>query len=253
MMKEMLNKILLGDCYELIKSISDNSVDLVIIDPPYLFQQGGLGVFKDRHKRYMDAIEEKKLDKNFDLSILDELCRVMKKINIYIWCNKIQIHQYLDYFENKNCSFEIIIWEKTNPVPTINNTYVNDKEYCLMFREKGKTELYGDYFTRRTVYRTKCNVEDKKEFFHPTIKPLSIIKNLIINSSKENDIILDCFCGSGTVCVGAKELNRKFIGMEIDEEYHKIAVNRINGISANGQMGFLFNDKGEIMQGSCDL
>lgn len=236
--KDILNTITLGDSYKLIKNIPDKSIDLVIIDPPYFFQQGGLGIFKDRKTRYMDAIEDKKLNNNFNLSILDELCRVMKAIYIYIWCNKAQIHQYLDYFENKNCSNEFIIWEKTNPVPTINGTYVNDKEYCLLFREYGKTQLYGDYSTRRTVYRTKCNKVDKDKFKHPTIKPLEIIRNLIINSSNKGDIVLDCFSGSGTTCVAAKELGRQFIGIEIDPEYHKISLDRLNGILANGQISF---------------
>lgn len=236
--EDMINKITFGDSYKLIKDIPDESIDLVIIDPPYYFQKGGLGIFKDRHTRYMDAIEEKNLNDNYDLSIIDELCRVMKAINIYIWCNKIQIHQYLNYFEHKNCSNEFIIWEKTNPVPTINNTYVNDKEYCLYFREYGKTKLYGDYETRRTIYRTKCNKTDKDKYKHPTIKPLKIIKNLIINSSKQGDIVLDCFSGSGTTCVAAKELNRRFIGIEIDKQYYEISVDRLNGVLANGQISF---------------
>lgn len=83
--KDMLNTITLGDSYKLIKNIPDKSIDLVIIDPPYFFQQGGLGIFKDRKTRYMDAIEDKKLNNNFNLSILDELCRVMKAIYIYIF------------------------------------------------------------------------------------------------------------------------------------------------------------------------
>lgn len=123
-------------------------------------------------------------------------------------------------------------------MPTINGTYVNDKEYCLLFREYGKTQLYGDYSTRRTVYRTKCNKVDKDKFKHPTIKPLEIIRNLIINSSNKGDIVLDCFSGSGTTCVAAKELGRQFIGIEIDPEYHKISLDRLNGILANGQISF---------------
>lgn len=236
--EDMINKITLGDSYKLIKDIPDKSIDLVIIDPPYYFQGGGLGMFKDRHTRYMDAIKEKNLNTNYDLTILDELCRIMKAINIYIWCNKMQIHQYLNYFEDKNCSNEFIIWEKTNPVPTINNKYVNDKEYCLYFRENGKTKLYGNYETRRTIYRTKCNKTDKDKYKHPTIKPLKIIKNLIINSSKKGDIVLDCFSGSGTTCVAAKELNRRYIGIEIDKQYYEISVDRLNGMLADGQISF---------------
>lgn len=236
--EDMINTITLGDSYELIKKIPNNSIDLVIIDPPYYFQSGGLGIFRDRHSRFLDEIEDKKLNNNFDLSILGELCRVMKVINIYIWCNKAQIHQYLDYFENKNCSNEFIIWEKINPIPLINNTYVNDKEYCLLFRELGKTKLHGDYSTRKTVYKTSCNKSDKDKFKHPTIKPINIIKNLIINSSNEGDLILDCFSGSGTTCVAAKELNRQFVGIEIDPKYHKISLDRLNGVLANGQISF---------------
>ena len=51
-------------------------------------------------------------------------------------------------------------------------------------------------------------------------------------------MILDCFSGSGTTCVAAKELNRRFIGIEIDPEYHKISLDRLNGILANGQISF---------------
>ena len=137
-------------------------------------------------------------------------------------------------------------WHKSNPTPTMNNTYANDTEYLIMAREKG-TKLYGDYDSKRKYWITTTNKNDKELFNHPTIKPLDIIKTLITNSTKENDIVLDCFCGSGTTCVAAKETNRKYIGMEIDKEYWKIANNRINGIEASGQMTIMFDDKGEII------
>lgn len=82
------------------------------------------------------------------------------------------------------------------------------------------------------------NKKDKEKYGHPTIKPLSIIKNLIRNSSNEGDIVLDCFSGSGTTCAAAKELNRKFVGIEINPDYHKISLDRIEGILANGQLSF---------------
>lgn len=82
------------------------------------------------------------------------------------------------------------------------------------------------------------NDETLKEFyFHPTIKPLNIIKNFIINSSEEGEIIADFFTGSGTTCVAAKELNRQYIGIEISEKWAKIAENRLSGIDARGQIG----------------
>ena len=175
-----------------------------------------------------------------DYDILNELIRIMKKINIYIWCNKKQLLQYLNFFDEYNCMFECIIWNKYNCIPLTCNTYLPDKEYCLYFKEKGIT-LNNTYETSKTIYSIPINVADKKVYKHPTIKPLEIVKNTILNSSKENDIVLDCFAGSGTTCVAAKETGRRYIGMEIDPEYHKIAVNRINGITANGQTS-IFTD-----------
>lgn len=237
--KDMLNTITLGDSYKLIKNIPDRSIDLVIIDPPYNFCTEGkhTGLFKERKTRYHDEIENKGLNGNIDLSILEELDRIMKKINIYIWCNKEQIYQYMEHYLTKRCKFEIIIWNKNNPIPTVNNKYLSDKEYCLYFKEGGVI-LNGTVETKKTVYRSNLNVKDKENYKHPTIKPLSIIKNFIINSSDKGDIVLDCFSGSGTTCVAAKKLGRQFIGIEIDPEYHKISLDRLKGILANGQISF---------------
>ena len=73
---------------------------------------------------------------------------------------------------------------------------------------------------------------------HPTQKPIELLKRIIPLVTAENDIVLDCFSGSGTTCVAAKELGRRFIGIEIDPEYHKISLDRLNGILANGQISF---------------
>jgi len=237
-----LNKIHLGDSYELIKKIPDGIVDLVIIDPPYEIIGGGCmtGLFKDRGKRHFNAIENKNLTKGFEDEILIELVRVMKKTNIYIWCNKNQVHQLLNFFDNGERLFEITFWHKTNPIPFLNNNWLNDKEYCLHFRDKG-VPLYGNYETKKTVFVQSANIDDKFLYEHPTIKPLERIKHFIFNSSNENDIVLDCFSGSGTTCVAAKELGRQFIGIELDEEYHKISVDRLNGVTSNGQTS-IFTD-----------
>ena len=117
----------------------------------------------------------------------------------------------------------------------MNNTYANDTEYCIFAREKG-VELYGNYETKRKYYITSLNVNDKDKFEHPTIKPMHIIKNLIINSSNENDIVLDCFAGSGTTLVASKDLGRHYLGFEIDKKWYDIAKNRLNKVDANGQM-----------------
>ena len=249
--EDMLNTITLGDSYELIKNIPDNSVDLVVIDPPYEFTSftGGSDLGKRKYvKEYKKvyghganqginkiAEEINNISNGFDFTILEELERVMKQTNIYIWCSKMQVGKIIKYYEDKKCNIDILCWHKDDPIPMCGNSYLSDTEYCIFAREE-KVPLFGEVNTKRKFYVSHCNREDKKKYKHPTIKPIKIIKNLITNSSDKGDIVLDCFSGSGTTCVAAKELDRQFIGIEIDPEYHRISLDRLNGVLANGQI-----------------
>lgn len=217
------NEIYNMDCMEGLKLLDDNSVDLVIIDPPYLLD---LNKVKNTSKLNSYANELLNLKDGFDMKVLDLLVQKMKKINIYIYCSKRQIKQLLEYFSNKNCNFEVLTWHKQNPSPLTNNIYLPDTEYIIFARERG-VKLYGNYHTKHKYYISGVNQADKKKYGHPTIKPLPLIKNHIINSSKEGDLILDCYCGSGTTLVGAIEKNRNFIGFEIDKKYYEIAKRRV--------------------------
>ena len=233
-----LNKIHFGDCYELIKLIPDKSVDLIVTDPPYQIDNtkaGGKSELSRSIQGMNDELERNELGEGIDFSILDEFVRVMKKINCYIWCNHKQIPDYLDFFvKEQGCSFDILIWNKTNALPLFNNKYLTDKEYCLYFRKGGYCNP-SNYEDAKTVFYEPINIKDKQHYRHPTIKPLKVIRALIRNSSREQDVILDPFIGSGTTAVAAQETGRQFIGMELNEKYHKIAVDRVEGFLANGQ------------------
>ena len=214
------------DCMNVLSRLEDKSIDLVIIDPPYSIATGGSGgSFGTGKRSYHKSIQE--LGYGIKNCALEELCRVMKKINIYIWCNKEQLKQYMDFFIEKGCKPELLTWHKTNPVPTCNNKYLSDTEYLLFFREKG-VKLFGSYATKKKYYISPTNKKDKDRYGHPTIKPVSILKNLVLNSSNEGDIVLDCFMGSGSTGVACLETNRRFIGVEIEKEYFSIANERIN-------------------------
>lgn len=242
-----LNNIYNGDCYELIKKVDDKSVDLIVTDPPYDIQGiHGSGILKPRNiegvTSFHKEIESTNLHKGIDLTILDEFVRVMKKVNIYIWCNREQILEYINYFVNvKKCNWEVLIWAKEDPIPFCGTHYLVDKEYCLYFWETG-ANVYIPFERGKTVYFSRKNIKDKKDYKHPTIKPLEIIKTLILNSSKEGEVVLDTFLGSGTTCVAAKELNRQFLGFELNETYFQIAQDRLNGITQSGQMSLLDTD-----------
>ena len=217
------NEIYNIDCMEGLKLIDDNSIDLVIIDPPYLLNINNVKNLSKMNKYANDLLN---LKDGFDLKVLDLLIQKMKKINIYIYCSKRQVKDLLNYFSNKNCNHEILTWHKQNPSPLINNNYLPDTEYILFFREKG-VKLYGNYHTKRKYYISLTNKVDKQKYKHPTIKPLELIEYHIENSSKEGDLILDCFAGSGTTLVGAINKNRRYIGFEIDKNYYEIAKKRI--------------------------
>lgn len=260
-----INKIYLGDCYELIKKIPDKSIDCIYTDVPYLYDSGGGGTSDlslrivkmnerlqgyrekqdnsqteeeyERNRILGNVLESQKqfidLTVGFDYSILDEFVRVMKKVNIIIWFSKLQMQHILNYFLNlkdKEIYFEPLVWKKTNPTPMTNNTWLPDLEYAFHFREKG-VPLNNGYEIKNKGYVSPLNKKDKDLYDHPTIKPLEFVKQHILHITQENDIILDPFFGSGTTGEACLLTNRNFIGIEKDPHYFKIAQDRLNGIT----------------------
>ena len=233
-MKE--NNIYLGDAYELIKKIPDKSVDIIITDPPYeIGELRHSGITKDRKNDFLDELMETDLIKGIDLNILNEFVRVMKKINIYIWCNKNQIYDYLTFFHKEHsCKYEILIWAKSNPIPFCGNHYLVDKEYCLYFWEDGvKVDI--PFERGKTVFITETNKEDKSKFKHPTVKPIEIIETLLKNSCR-GGLVFDPFVGSGTTALAAKHLGLNYLGFEINEKFYKTAIERLQGINQKGEI-----------------
>lgn len=217
-----------GDCLQLMKNIPDKSVDLVITDPPYLIETSGAGIYKQADKQYVKELND--IKNGFSEEILDELCRIMKKINAYFFCSQKQIMPLLDYFvTRKKCNWNLISWHKSNPVPACGNKYLTDTEFVLFFREKG-VKIGGEFKTKFTYYVTPLNQSDKKLYGHPTVKPLEIIQNFIINSSQEGDVVLDCFLGSGTTAVACVNTNRHYIGFELNSDYYDIACKRLDEV-----------------------
>lgn len=228
--------IINGNCIDILKQIPNKSIDLVVTDPPYEISINGAGIYKQSDKQYVKELSG--LKDGYSEEVLDQLIRVMKKVNIYLFCSQKQIHYLLDYFlkneKNKDhplykrhCNWNLISWHKTNPVPACGNKYLTDTEFILFFREKG-VRIYGTFDSKRTHYETPLNQKDKKIYKHPTCKLVPMCENFIINSSNEGDIVLDPFMGSGTTGVAALKNNRRFIGVEVDEKYFNISHERIN-------------------------
>lgn len=221
-----LNKIYNEDCLEGMRKMPSRSIDLIVSDPPYLLNNTGGGIYKQADKRYVKELQE--IKDGFDVAILDECCRVMRKINIYLWCSQKQIPMYLDYFvKDRKCNWNLLTWHKTNPIPACGNKYITDTEYCLFFREKG-VRVYGSVDTKSTYFISPLNVKDKRLWGHPTIKPLDFFTKHIVNSSQEGDLVLDPFMGSGTAAVACIREKRNFVGFELDKDYFEKAYQRIS-------------------------
>jgi len=216
--------LMYGDCLERMKAIPDGSVDLIVTDPPYDIKNttpGGNSKLANSIRPMNNDIKKQGLTVGFDPRILNEMIRICKNVNIYLFCNKAQLPMYFDYFVNSKlkCNFDLIKWVKTNAMPTYNNKYLSDTEYCFYARKGGycNPENYPD---ASTLYHKPMNVKDKKIYNHPTIKPLPLIEKLIRNSSKPGSVIFDPFMGSGPTGDAAVTNNRKFIGIEQNIEYY---------------------------------
>jgi DNA modification methylase len=239
-----INKIHLGDSYDLIKQLPNKSVDLIYTDIPYDIQGGaGGGFMSERISRVRDT-ELVGLKDGINYDILNEFVRVSKQINIFIWCNKRQLLPILNFFNKEDILSEVLTWNKINPIPMTNNVWLSDIEYCLYFRSRG-VKLNDGYELKSKWHTSPINMDDKNEFGHPTIKPLELVKRHILHASKPNDIVFDPFMGSGTTAIASKEINRQYVGIEIDEKWHKVSVDRVNGINAKGEVS-LFADFDKI-------
>ena len=233
-----LNKIYNEDCLNFLKRIPDNFVDLIVTDPPYNVSQKSDLKFNDRiiKKNFGDW------DFNFDpLPVLAEFKRVLKPNGqIYVFCGNSLIPVYMQEFM-KNWFFRnLIVWSKTNPAPRLNksnfdfaNEYivyaVNEKVKCNTFTFNSKSHKEMCNFIVTSALQGKERIKDSEgKSAHPTQKPLSVINHLIEISSRKGDLVLDCFMGSGTTAVACKELERKFIGCELDKKYWNISNQRIN-------------------------
>lgn len=218
-----------GDCLDRLKSLPSKSIDLAIIDPPYLFNKGdGGGAFGAKNRKHLRDIAP--LGDGFDFSVLDELERVLKNTNLYIFCNQKLLTELIVHYQAKDVSLNILCWHKSNPMPACGNKYLDDVEYVLFVRGNG-VKIYGNYHTKSKVYKSSTNKKDKDLYGHPTPKPVPLLENYIQNSSQLGDTVIDCFMGSGSTGVASLNVGRHFIGVELDPAYFQTAKKRITGKS----------------------
>jgi len=223
MNKPKLNKIYREDAIKFIRKIPKNSVNLVLTDPPY-----GVGI--------------KKWDDKVPLKWCDEVFRVMKDdASLLVFCGKQNRFEVEKRLREAGLTFwQELIWYYRNGGIQRKNAYNGHHEPILWFVKNPenfyfdtKDKLWIDSWTVITKARPQTNFKKDKKV-HPTQKSWEVVKHLIENHSKENDIVLDLFMGSGTTAVACKLSGRNFLGCDIDKSYVSIANKRLKEIKKNG-------------------
>ena len=224
-------KLINGEAIEFMKRMDDESVDMIVTDPPYkVTARGNAGNSGGMMK--MKLSMQGKIFKHNDIKPIEyipEFYRLLKDgSHCYIMTNHVNLQEILNVATD--CGFKFIkslIWNKGNKI--MGQYYMSQFEYILFFR-KGKGKKINKCGTADilNVPNKKTKGKDGKNI-HDTEKPVELMKILIENSSQEGELVLDPFLGVGAVGVACKELNRECIGIELDENYYNIAHNRING------------------------
>lgn len=210
-----------ANCLDVLRGMPDNSVDCVVTDPPYVIG-GGECSFKGGRK-YLHDIEDTQLGAGFDPIILDECLRVVRMPNLVFFASRLQLRDYLNWAHDRDLVWSLICWHKTNPMPMTAAPYLPDTEYALHITRG--TRVGGTYRSKRRFY---VQANGKSPYDHPTVKPLNIVKNLVLNAATaRGSIVLDPFMGSGTTGVAAIQLGHKFIGIEMNGDYFGLAKRRI--------------------------
>ena len=211
-----VNQILVGDCLEVMKGWPDNCVDLVLTDIPYNISQKSAGL------RQLDYGEWDKQD-GMETEWANLLMRVTGNAAI-IWCADRQWCEIEKIFRDAGFLTRKLIWYKPNPtVINCDKLYIQATENAVYAKKRG-----GFYAPRYKHNVFQYPFPQKRE--HPTQKPLPLFRELVLDSTKPNQLILDPFCGSGTTCVAAKMLGRNYIGIDISEKYCEIARMRLKAV-----------------------
>jgi DNA modification methylase len=208
----MKYKLYHGDCIEVMRTLPDQSIDVVLCDIPF-------GVV-NRESNGLRNLDKGKADK-LTFSLVDALqeCDRLTKNTIHIFCGTEQISMIRGYFPDY--STRVFVWEKTNPSPlNCEHMWLSSIELSVYIRKKGA--IFNGFYLS-PVYKSPTTINP----IHPTQKPVELMEYLIKTYTNEGETVLDFTMGSGSTGVAAMRTNRKFIGIELNLEYYNIATTRI--------------------------
>jgi len=238
-------KLIKGNCVETMKNLEDNSVDLIVTDPPYnlgnFMRNRATNLKKMRNNFFGDAgwddLEFEDWVEHMD-SFFEQSQRILKKGgSIIMFMSLIKVETIIKLAEKNKFYYKTTgVWHKTNPMPrNMNLHFINSIEGWIYFTNVTRTGTFNNNGIAIHDY-IESSVTPKKEKIyggHPTQKPEKVIQHFVELLSNPGDVVMDPFMGSGTTGVAAKKLGRDFIGIELQEDYFDISLKRISDVKTN--------------------
>ncbi|CAN5356542.1 site-specific DNA-methyltransferase [soil metagenome] len=237
--------VYLADCVELMRLMPAGCVDVIFADPPYRLSGGGVtvksgrlaSVDKGNWDRSTGSFEK---DHEWNVRWLREARRVLKPDGT-LWVSGTHHIIFSLGFALQSLSFRVIndlIWVKPDPPPNALHTAFTHAHETLLWASKNKSARHTFNYDLINSPNPDAQVSsiwriptvprsEKLHGYHPTQKPLRLVRRALLASTREGDLVFDPFCGSGTTAVAAKELNRSFVGAELEEEFVRLAARRI--------------------------
>ena len=241
-------KLINNDTFKALQKFEDKAFDMIFADPPYFLSDNGItcsgGKMVSVNKGKWDKTLSVKEKHEFNKKWIKECYRVLKDDGT-IWISGTLHNIYSIGMALEEERFKIlnnITWQKTNPPPNIAcKTFTHSTETILWAKKDLKKSKYtfnyslmkelNDNKQMKDVWTTSLTKpSEKKQGKHPTQKPLEILDRIILASTKENDLILDPFCGSSTTGIAAAKLNRRYIGIDNEKEYLDLSIRRYQEI-----------------------
>jgi site-specific DNA-methyltransferase (adenine-specific) len=209
------NKMILGNCLEVLPLLLTNSVDYVLTSPPYNRKRN------DKYSNFKDINADWLM---MNKTVITELLRITKNHIFYNiqtnFYNRADVYKLIGHFSEN--IVDIHIWEKSNPMPASGKSITNAVEYFLIL---GDTSLKSNQTYTKNIITTSVNSNMPSE--HKAVMKTEVAEHFISRFTGEGEVILDCFSGYGTTGLVAKSLNRKYIGIEMIESYFDMSLDRL--------------------------